>query len=483
MFGFRQGNLLLHPNRPIWDGGAKGYGMWGVLLAAGEGRKFWPFADVRNKCAFPIGTVPMVRRMAEQLVAAGASRLVAVIGVGGGSVRAALAGLACPVEFLEQPAPRGSAEALARALPLIGSDPCVVAYGDVVADAETVAAVWRATRGGETPAVAAVAELHAERPGDWITCDVRDGALGGLQGHGRGGAYRLGGIFGLQSVAYPYVIANPGVMTHVPVGGMPALEAELAESLARMVDDDLPIQAVLPTGFLADVDKPWHILQATTALLTDRSRRLGRNEIADGARVADSAEISGQVVLEPGAVIGERCVIRGDAWIGRGASVTNGSILQGRVLLGENARVRDYALVSGNTVLGPQSICGHGAEFDGVLLEGSYLYHYCEIYGVLGARVDIGAATVCGTLRFDDSQTTHRIGGRPEQPGNGANASFLGDYSRTGVNAILMPGVKVGAYSCVGAGVILYDDLPSRQLVLARQELVHRPWGPERYGW
>ena len=67
--------------------------------------------------------------------------------------------------------------------------------------------------------------------------------------------------------------------------------------------------------------------------------------------------------------------------------------------------------------------------------------------------------------------------------GDGANASYLGDYSRTGVNAILMPGVKVGAYSCVGAGVILYEDLPSRQLVLARQELVRRPWGPERYGW
>jgi bifunctional UDP-N-acetylglucosamine pyrophosphorylase/glucosamine-1-phosphate N-acetyltransferase len=97
--------------------------------------------------------------------------------------------------------------------------------------------------------------------------------------------------------------------------------------------------------------------------------------------------------------------------------------------------------------------------------------------------VDIGAATVCGTLRFDDGDAVHRTLGRCETPHTGANASYLGDYSRTGVNAVLMPGVKVGAYSCVGPGVILDTDLPSRELVLVKQDLLRKPWGPDRYGW
>jgi UDP-N-acetylglucosamine diphosphorylase / glucose-1-phosphate thymidylyltransferase / UDP-N-acetylgalactosamine diphosphorylase / glucosamine-1-phosphate N-acetyltransferase / galactosamine-1-phosphate N-acetyltransferase len=97
--------------------------------------------------------------------------------------------------------------------------------------------------------------------------------------------------------------------------------------------------------------------------------------------------------------------------------------------------------------------------------------------------VDIGAATVCGTLRFDDAEQTSIINGRRETPSTNSGSSYLGDYSRTGVNAILMPGVKVGAYSCVGPGVLLTDDLPSRTLVLVKQELVRRSWGPERYGW
>ena len=44
------------------------------------------------------------------------------------------------------------------------------------------------------------------------------------------------------------------------------------------------------------------------------------------------------------------------------------------------------------------------------------------------AAVDIGAASVCGTLRFDDGDTPHTIAGRREVPRHGANASFLGDY-------------------------------------------------------
>jgi carbonic anhydrase/acetyltransferase-like protein (isoleucine patch superfamily) len=188
-------------------------------------------------------------------------------------------------------------------------------------------------------------------------------------------------------------------------------------------------------------------------------------------------------VLGEGAVVGNRVVVHGDLWLGPGASVTNGSIIGGRVLIGASARVRDYAFVGGGSSLGPHSLVGHGAEFDGVLLDRAYLYHYCEISGVVGSAVDIGAATVCGTLRFDDRDQIHVVKGRKEIPPYGASASFFGDYSRTGVNAIIMPGCKVGVYSCVGPGVVLTEDLPSRKMILVKQEYTVRDWGPEKYGW
>lgn len=457
--------------------------MIAILLAAGRGRKCWPYNEVRNKCAFPIGNVPLVRRLAEQFLAAGVTGLVVVVGERAPSVRAALAGLEERVRFVTQSQPEGTADAVVRALDGLDAEPFLVAHGDVITTEETIKALVDAARKAEAPAVAVVQKLGTGRPGDWITACVAEGALTAFEGHGRDGTHRLGGLYAFGAAAVPFLRANPGVMTHVPVGGMPPLESEIAESLARMSASGLPVRALPACGFLVDVDKPWHLLEATTALLQDRSSRLEASSIADGAHVAESAEINGRVVLAPGAVIGERVVVHGDLWLEPGASVTNGSIIGPRCLVGAGAKVRDYALIGEDTVLGPETICGHGAEFDGVLLDGAYLYHYCEIYGVLGSRVDIGAATVCGTLRFDDGPATHTTLGRREQPAVGANASYLGDYSRTGVNSILMPGVKVGAYSCVGPGVVLGEDLPSREVVLVKQELVRKSWGPERYGW
>jgi bifunctional UDP-N-acetylglucosamine pyrophosphorylase/glucosamine-1-phosphate N-acetyltransferase len=218
-------------------------------------------------------------------------------------------------------------------------------------------------------------------------------------------------------------------------------------------------------------------------MITYLAARCDQDVIPASCQISDGAEITGRLILGENVTIGKRAVIRGTLWAGDNTQITNGPILDGAVCLGRDIKVRDYCLLEGKTVCGDRGIYGHGAEFSGVAFDNVYLYHYCEISGVLGSSVDIGAATVCGTLRFDDRESPHRVNGRWETPHVGANETYIGDYSRTGVNAIIMPGRTVGCYSCVGPGVILYEDLPSRQVITARQELEVKPWGPERYGW
>ncbi len=79
--------------------------------------------------------------------------------------------------------------------------------------------------------------------------------------------------------------------------------------------------------------------------------------------------------------------------------------------------------------------------------------------------------------------TMHKVKNRKEFPKAYANCVYIGDYCRTGVNAILMPGKKVGVYSIVGPGVILNEDLPDRTIISVSQTLVKKEWGPEKYGW
>jgi bifunctional UDP-N-acetylglucosamine pyrophosphorylase/glucosamine-1-phosphate N-acetyltransferase len=264
---------------------------------------------------------------------------------------------------------------------------------------------------------------------------------------------------------------------------MPLLEAEIAASLQMMIDEGETVMAVRAEGYHVDLDKPWHILEANHRVIDAMSAALEGDVIPTSARIHDGADIRGRVVLGENATIGNRVVVGGDLWLADGASVDNGAILEGPVVVGAGTRVKNYCQIGGHSSLGARGVYGHGAEFSGLALDTVYCYHYCEIWGVVGQAVDFGAATVCGNLRFDDAETVWRVKTRAEVPTHAANAAYFGDFCRTGVNAIVMPGRRIGVYACLGPGVVAYDDVPDRQMVLAKQTLETRPWGPEKYGW
>src|SRR5947209_19844923 len=87
-----------------------------ILLAAGAGRRFWPFAVIRNKAAFPILNRPLIRRLADSLLALGVRELRVVLGAHPGSVRTALAELEEHIRYFTQAAPTGSADSALLAL-------------------------------------------------------------------------------------------------------------------------------------------------------------------------------------------------------------------------------------------------------------------------------------------------------------------------------------------------------------------------------
>lgn len=454
-----------------------------VVLAAGLGSRFWPYSTVRQKAAFPIANVPAVRRLVDTLATLGMQQIIVVVGHGEASVRAALHNCGHAVRFVRQPALTGTAPAVLTAANDLTEDFLVVA-GDVVTDKSNLVALLTQF-GAEQPLAASLIQpLGAESPHDWLGAYPQEGKLRGVEGHTRRGCrHRLCGLYAFRPAALAYLRANPGVMSQVPVGGMPPVEAEIAQSLQMMIDEGQTVLAVETPGYHLDLDKPWHIDQANETVIEAMSKAVTGNRIPATARIHDGAELYGRVILGENCEIGNRVVLKGDLWLGDNSRVINGAILDGPTVIGRDTIVQNYCQIGSHTTLGNRSHYGHGAEFSGVALDTVYCYHYMEIWGVVGQAVDFGAATVCGNLRFDDQDTTWRINGRPETPTHAANAAYFGDFCRTGVNAIIMPGRRIGVYSIVGPGVILYDDLPDRTMVTVKQELVTRPWGPERYGW
>lgn len=477
-----------------------------VLLCAGDGTRLWPYADMRPKAMVPIANKPVVAHQVDLLAALGFERAIVV----GGAMSEQLAnyfalarngysasgGMEVTVVRANASGPRGTAFSLAAASEAIGGEPFLVLYGDTLLDKDDVARLAEAFEGtvngtgtgadaGTGSAAVLVSELGRESSNDWICCRLSASrtAIESIAGHPRGDYTHRFCAFAFPAGFLRYASRNSGVFTNVEVGMMPPSEGYLEMSLADWLADGHSAAAVEAQGMFVDIDKPWQILQANDMLVKRQCEALAGHELAEGASIDASATINGFVKLGRNSRIGRNVVVEGNAIVGEGTTIENGALLLGNHVIGDETYIGNYCYLSAGSTVGSHCVINHCAELDGMIMDRVYLYHYMEFYGIIGMCTDLGAATVCGTLRFDDGETVHRVKGRREKPLDHSNAVYLGDYARTGVNAILMPGVKVGSHSVVGPGVLLHDDVPSGTMVSLKQELATRAWGPRKYGW
>jgi len=451
-----------------------------VILCAGAGTKIWPYAQIRCKAMIPVSNKPVAAYAVESLSDLGFEKIVLVCNKFAEEIAAYFRDNA-RVCIVQDAASQGTASSLLKAQEEIGGADFLALYGDVIlstADLQQLIAAYESKKA----ASALVYDIRG-RGSDVIGCQVKDGKVADILGHSRGDNTHAFAAFALPNVlfdALPYALRR---FTHTEVGMMPPAETYLEDALACEIDRGLVLSAVPAQDTVFDLDKPWHILQANYVINKTRCAALTQNELDEGAQIDPTACINGFVKLGKNSRIGRNVIIDGSIIVGDNTKITNGAILQGNIVIGNGCAVRNACFVSEGSTIGNECIVSHAAELEGIIMRRVFLYHYMEFYGIIGENTDLGAATVCGSLRFDDGSTIHRVKSRREFAGDFGDATFLGDYVRTGVNAILMPGVKVGPYSVVGAGVLLGKDLPDHTMIYTEQTLHERKWGSEVYGW
>ncbi len=451
-----------------------------VILAAGEGKKMWPYNITRQKAALPLANKPLIRWQVETLRKLGVEKIIVVVGYRKQQVLTALAGIE-NILFVDQQG-SGTTGALLSAVNHVKDDSFLLLYGDIIltyADYENFMAAC-----SDALCTALVHPLAKEAPQHWMCAQVKDDTVEYVLGHPRDDVtHRFAGLFSFSGKILSYLNHHSDIMQSVQVGMMPADEPQLEDVIQSAIDAGESVRAVSTTNTAFDIDKPWHYLQASYFWSDYVCSQVDHDVIGKGARVSDAADINGKLVLGDNAEIGKGVIVEGNLVVGADAKIIQGAILEKNVVVGDRVTIRRYSQIEHNSVIGPDCFIGHGAEVAGILLRRVFAYHYGEFWGIIGDNGDLGAATVCGNLRFDDQETEHRVSGHKETPTFGANAAYLGDFVRTGVNAIIMPGVKVGAWSVIGAGAQVLKDVPEKTLLYVRQELEKRAWGPEMYGW
>ena len=451
-----------------------------VILAAGKGTRLWPYNVVRPKCLIPVGGRPLLCHTVERLLGIGFGDIVVAADAFAGQIRNVFRHVP-EVRVIETGQTNGSASTAARAAGAAKDQRFLLLFGDTLIERDDLCALAEAP---EEDVAALTAPLGDEHSEDWICARVRDGRVEEIWGHPREfpEGHRLFGLSVTRDLI-PYLENCPDLFPRTQVGMMPPVEAFVEAAAETYRADGHALLSVAARHPVFDIDKPWHILEANRHVVKRLTGALGENRLAENATIHPGARIDGFVSLGKNSRIGATVRIRGSLIAGDDTVVDNGAIINGDAVIGNGCRVSNYCYIDDASTLGDRCVVNHCAEFSGMAMENVYLYHYMEFYGVIGMNTDLGAATVCGTLRHDDGRTAHRVKGRREQPLHYSCACFLGDFSRTGVNAIIMPGKKTGVYSIVGSGVVLDKDLPDRTSVFVKQEQERRPWGPERYGW
>ena len=215
-------------------------------------------------------------------------------------------------------------------------------------------------------------------------------------------------------------------------------------ALDNMVKAGRKIKVVPYDGFWAPIKYPWHIFKVMEYFLDN-----AQPYIAPSARISEKAIIEGKVILGDNVRVLENAVIRGPAYIGANS------------VIGNNVLVRDYSHIGAESVVGYSTEVKHSYIGDNCWFHSNYVGD-----SIIDDDCSLGAGTVLANFRLDEGHIRVKIGDSFVDTGYDKLGAIIGRGCRIGINASLVPGVRVGPDSFVGPHICLRQDLEANKVAL-----------------
>ncbi|GEL08965.1 NTP transferase domain-containing protein [Salisediminibacterium halotolerans] len=457
-----------------------------VILAAGNGRKMWPYSVTKAKPALPVAGKPVISHLIDQLTDEHVGHIIAVIRADHSSVRSILAAYK-QITVVTVSSSSGTAESLEAALEHVEEENFALFYGDLYLTPKRMAEWLQACRKTKASACLLTGPYGAEMPQETIGAALgKNGRVANIVAHPRPHyvSERVIGAFLLDKEDIREGLKQqPGLMTNVPTGVMPPDEGMIEQALQHLIENGNYVKNYSIADGFVDLDKPWDIMKANHTAVSDITASLTASNVPASSTLDKTADVRGYVVMGQNSHIGKYVRINGNAVIGSNTVIDHGVVIDGPAVIGDNCSITHFAKIAGNSSIGSRNRIGHCAEFSGVSFPNVSFIHYGEVFGVVGEATDIAAGVTIGMARFDDTLQVQTVAGRKEFPDQFGNAVFFGDFVRTGIMSMFMPGVKIGARSVVGSGVCVEQDVASETLLYQKQTLIEKPWGAYKYGW
>ena len=418
-----------------------------VILAAGEGARM---KSASPKVLHRIGGRSMLVHVMTAAESLKPQRLCIVVGDHSPAVEEAARAVRADAALAVQAPPRGTGDAVSKALPALeGYEGVVlVLYADTpLIEPETLRALVEAAEGN----AGAVLGFRAFDPGAYGRLIVDDD----------GGLAAIVEAKDASPEELDIDLCNSGVMA---VGA-----AFLREALPRLTPDNAKNEYYL-TDIVAIArasGKRFAVIEADEDEVLGVNSRLelaiAEEIFQDRCRIEAMAE--GATLIDPSTVyfsfdtkIGRDVVIEPNVIFGPGVAIADGALVKGFSHI-EGARVASGAVVGPFARLRPGAEIGEGARI-GNFVEvkaaeigaGAKVNHLSYIGdAAVGARANIGAGTI--TCNYD---------------GYRKYRTEIGEEAFIGSNSALVAPVKIGAGAYIGSGSVITRNVEEGALAVAR---------------
>jgi bifunctional UDP-N-acetylglucosamine pyrophosphorylase/glucosamine-1-phosphate N-acetyltransferase len=417
--------------------------MKAAILAAGEGVRIQPITATRPKHLIKVAGKPILEHCLNALRAAGIDETLIVVYYMADVIRQYFGDgkkFGMSIEYVGQKAVLGTGNAVAVVEPNMKDD-FVVVNGDLLFTAEAVKSVVNLHL-KERPS-ATMAVVPVERPQDYgiveldeqhvkriVEKPTREEAPTNLAN---------AGIYAFSTEIFAKIKQTP-----TSVRG----EWEIPDAISLLISEEKSVTAVkIAEEDWVDIGRPWDLLNANRWALTRMKHKvcglvengahlIGPVTVAETSRIRSGAYIEGPTFVDEESDIGPNCYVRKYTSIGRKARIGNACEVKN-------------SIVMDNVHIGHLSYVGDS---------------------IIGENCNLGAGTITANYRLDSNTIPMMVKDKLVDSGRRKLGVVLGDNVKTGINALFMPGVKVGNDSWVGPNFMVQRDLPPKSVTLLKQD-------------
>lgn len=407
-----------------------------VILSGGAGERALPLSAGKPKPMFEFMGKPLLQYVIENLCAAGIEDMIIVTGSDPHAIQDYFGtgeSFGAKIGYTRQEKPLGMANALQTAEHLL-EDRFFMLNGNDIFEPYLLSDVMKKAQ--ETGGDMVLVGREMANPWKFGVFKFEDGKVTAVVEKPRRGEEPSNivvvGVYFFSRLIFEYIARTP--LTNY----------QLEMAYQGLIDEG-HVEFVPYDGIFESFKYPWDLLTINEHLM---DRFITEPQISDRAHISDKAVIDGNVVIEEGVRVFEHAVIRGPAYVGHNS------------VIGNNVLMWNYSSIGANSVVGFSSEIKHSLIGRNCWIHMSYIGD-----SIVSDNCSFGAGTITANFRFDEGEVPVMVKGERVSSGTDKLGVIMGQDCKTGCNATLMPGVKVGPNSIVGPGVVLHDDLPPDSII------------------